>query len=60
VVLCGPNGLVADVRRATEGLGAPRAHIDRFDLRGAIGPDLTAEVDELVDWARSRVTSVSN
>ena len=52
VVLCGPNGLVADVRRATEGLGAPRAHIDRFDLRGAIGPDLTAEIDELVDWAK--------
>ena len=54
VVLCGPNGLIADVRRATEGLGAPRAHVDRFDLRGAIGPDLTAEVDELVDWAKQR------
>ena len=54
VVLCGPNSLIADVRRAAEALGASRVHVDRFDLRGAIGPDLTAEVDDLVDWAQRR------
>lgn len=55
VVICGPNSLVRAARRQTAQLGATDIHVDRFDIRGAIGPDLTDEVDELIAAGRQRI-----
>jgi len=55
VVICGPSSLVRAARWQTRNLGATDIHVDRFDIRGAIGPDLTDEVDELITAGRQRI-----
>lgn len=55
VVICGPSALVRAARWQTRNLGATDIHVDRFDIRGAIGPDLTDEVDELITAGRQRI-----
>jgi len=55
VVMCGPNALVRAMTQAVRELGAQHVHVEEFDMRTGIGPDLSREVDELVRSTRSRV-----
>jgi predicted ferric reductase len=41
VVMCGPDGLVKSMRTAVRGLGARHVHVEGFDIRTGVGPDLS-------------------
>ena len=40
--------------RVVRGLGAHRVHVEEFDMRSGVGPDLSMEVDELAKYVRER------
>ena len=48
VVMCGPAPLVRSMRRAVRSLGARHVHVEEFDMRSGVGPDLSREVEALV------------
>jgi predicted ferric reductase len=48
VVMCGPDALVRDMQRAVRSLGARHVHVEGFDIRSGVGPDLSREIDRLV------------
>lgn len=48
VVMCGPDSLVAAMRTSLRGLGAREVHVEGFDIRTGVGPDLSREIDELL------------
>lgn len=54
VVMCGPATLVRDMTEGARSLGASRVHVEKFDIRTGIGPDLSAEVDDVVKSLRHR------
>ncbi len=56
VVMCGPDSLVRDMTVAARLLGAHHVHIEKFDIRTGIGPDLSREVDDVVRFAGRRIT----
>ena len=49
IMFCGPHGLIRATARAAKARGARRLNIEEFDIRSGIGPDLTHDVDELID-----------
>ena len=55
VVMCGPDALIRDMTQAVRSLGARHVHVEKFDIRTGIGPDLSREVDALVLSARQRI-----
>ena len=57
VVMCGPDALVRDMTRAVRRLGARRVHVEAFDIRTGVGPDLSREVDGVIRFLRRRVGS---
>ena len=52
VVMCGPDALVRDMQRAVRLLGARHVHVEGFDIRSGVGPDLSREIDEMVRHRR--------
>ncbi len=48
VVMCGPTALVRDMRAALVARGVPHVHVEGFDIRTGIGPDLSRQVDQLL------------
>jgi len=48
VVMCGPNPLVRTMTRAVRRLGAGRVHVEAFDFRGGMGPDLSRPLASLL------------
>lgn len=48
VVMCGPDGLVKSMRTAVRGLGARHIHVEGFDIRTGIGPDLSRTVHNMM------------
>ena len=48
VVMCGPDSLVRSMRSAVQSLGARHVHVEEFDIRTGVGPDLSREIDEIV------------
>jgi len=51
VVMCGPHSLVRAMRQAVRDLGARHVHVEAFDIRSGIGPDLSRDVDRLLrEW----------
>jgi predicted ferric reductase len=52
--LHGPATLVRDMTEGVRSLGASRVHVEKFDIRTGIGPDLSAEVDDVVKSLRHR------
>jgi predicted ferric reductase len=55
IVMCGPDALIHDMRKVVRSLGARHAHVEKFDIRTGIGPDLSREVDAIVLSARQRI-----
>lgn len=54
VVMCGPDALVRDLREACRGLGARHVHVEGFDIRTGVGPDLSRQVDSLLRRVSAR------
>jgi predicted ferric reductase len=52
VVLCGPEAMVRDMSNAARKLGARRVHVEGFDIRTGIGPDLSREIASLRGYSR--------
>lgn len=57
VVICGPDALTRVVRRGVRSLGAKHIHVEAFDMRTGIGPDLSRDIDQLVQTLGSRRSS---
>ena len=55
VVMCGPRTLLRSMSRAARECGASRIHIEEFDIRSGIGPDLTHEVDDIINYVTTLV-----
>jgi ferredoxin-NADP reductase len=53
-VMCGPDGLIHDMRRNFRSAGARHVHVEGFDIRTGVGPDLSQEWDEVIEKAVSR------
>ena len=41
VVMCGPHGLITSMKTAVRDQGARQVHVEGFDIRTGIGPDLS-------------------
>ncbi len=52
VVMCGPEAMVRDMSNAARELGARRVHVEGFDIRTGIGPDLSREIASLREYSR--------
>lgn len=48
VVMCGPDGLVKSMRTAVRSLGARHIHVEGFDIRTGVGPDLSRNVHNVM------------
>ena len=55
VVMCGPHGLLRSVSQAARDCGASTIHVEEFDIRSGIAPDLTQEIDDVIDEVTSRL-----
>jgi len=49
VALCGPDALVRDMTTAAKALGARRIEREEFDMRQGFGPDISREIDDLIN-----------
>lgn len=54
VVMCGPSSLVRQMTTVVRSLGAHRVHVEEFDMRSGVGPDVSQEVNELMRNLRTR------
>ena len=54
VVMCGPDALVHDTTQVVRVLGARDVHVEAFDIRTGVGPDLSREVDAVIDATMER------
>jgi predicted ferric reductase len=48
IVMCGPDSLVKSMRTGLRHYGARHIHVEGFDIRSGIGPDLSRYLDEIV------------
>jgi len=48
VAMCGPDSLVRQMMPALRAAGAGHAHVEGFDIRTGVGPDLSREVEQLL------------
>ncbi len=55
VVMCGPSGLLRAMSRAARGCGASTIQIEEFDIRSGVGPDLTHEIDNIINEVATQV-----
>lgn len=59
VVMCGPDSMVTDMTNTVRSLGARHVHVEGFDIRTGVGPDLSVEVEGLWGKYKHRKTSAS-
>lgn len=48
VVMCGPTSLVKSMRGVIRELGARHIHVEGFDIRTGLGPDLSRDIHKLL------------
>jgi predicted ferric reductase len=48
IVMCGPDSLVKSMRTGLRHYGARHIHVEGFDIRSGVGPDLSRYLDEIV------------
>jgi len=53
VVMCGPDTLINQMRRALAAVGARHVHVEAFDIRTGVGPDLSVEWNDAVRAVRT-------
>ena len=59
VVMCGPDAMVRDMTRVVRALGTHHVHVEAFDIRTGVGPDLSREVEVATTSIRSRISARS-
>jgi predicted ferric reductase len=55
VVMCGPTALMAEMRRGVRQRGQRVCHVEGFDIRTGVGPDLSVTADTALTQLRSRL-----
>ena len=55
-VMCGPSPLIRAIRPMLQSNGVSQVHVEAFDIRTGIGPDLSFDIELLVKQARQRVS----
>jgi ferredoxin-NADP reductase len=55
VVMCGPTALMAEMRRGVRQRGQRVCHVEGFDIRTGVGPDLSVTADTALSQLRSRL-----
>lgn len=55
VVMCGPDSLIRGMRRVFGTFGVNHVHVEGFDIRTGVGPDLSREWDEWGGILRARL-----
>jgi ferredoxin-NADP reductase len=48
IVMCGPDSLVKSMKSGLRRHGARHIHVEGFDIRSGVGPDMSRYVDDLV------------
>jgi predicted ferric reductase len=56
VVMCGPTALMAEMRRGVRQRGQRVCHVEGFDIRTGVGPDLSVTADTALSQLRSRAS----
>ena len=54
VAMCGPDALLRQMIPAVRSLGATHVHVEAFDIRTGVGPDLSRWIDGLIAARRAR------
>ena len=57
IVMCGPDSLVKSMKTGLRQHGARHLHVEGFDMRSGIGPDLSRYLDDVVRTQIHRLTS---
>ena len=57
IVMCGPDSLVKLMKSGLRGHGARQMHVEGFDIRTGVGPDLSRYLDDVVRSQLRRLTS---
>ena len=55
-VMCGPSPLIRAIRPMLQSNGVSQVHVEAFDIRTGIGPDLSVDIELLVKQAQQRVS----
>lgn len=58
VVMCGPDALIDDMTRAVVALGARHVHVEGFDIRTGVAPDLSVTLDAI--WKKYKGRKMSS
>jgi predicted ferric reductase len=48
IVMCGPDSLVKSMKSGLRRHGARHVHVEGFDIRSGVGPDLSRHLDDIV------------
>jgi predicted ferric reductase len=48
IVMCGPDSLVKSMKSGLRRHGARHMHVEGFDIRSGVGPDLSRQLDDIV------------
>ena len=54
VVMCGPSSLIKAIRPKLRRHGARQIHVEAFDIRTGIGPDLSVDIERIVNDLHQR------
>jgi predicted ferric reductase len=57
IVMCGPDSLVKSMKSGLRQYGARHIHIEGFDIRSGVGPDMSRYFDDVVRAQLRRFTS---
>lgn len=58
VVMCGPDALIRRMRTVFRSLGVRHVHVEGFDIRTGVGPDLSREWEDFAAMAASRLSKI--
>ena len=57
IVMCGPDSLVKSMKTGLRRHGARHFHVEVFDMRSGVGPDLSRHLDDVVRTQLRRLTA---
>jgi predicted ferric reductase len=57
IVMCGPDSLVKSMKSGLRRHGARHMHVEGFDIRSGVGPDLSRHLDDMVRTQLRRFVS---
>jgi predicted ferric reductase len=53
VVMCGPDSLISSMKKTVRTLGVRHVHVEGFDIRTGVGPDMSVHIDRAISRAKN-------